>query len=150
MTYLFSYGSNNPAQLEERLGHDVEMFAAYLPGYCRVFRGFSRRWGGGTASLEPCERTTYGYVAVVSARDLTTLDRYEGVGAGIYRREIVHVRAQDVRDAAGLLRAVAYVHTSNVFSAPTRAYLDAVARTIGTFWHNPDGSPVTPANISVR
>ena len=64
---LFSYGSNSPKQLAERLGHPVEGRAAYAEGWMRVFRGYSERWQGAVASLLPSRgQKTYGYVAEVS------------------------------------------------------------------------------------
>jgi len=148
--WLFSYGSNNPAQLAERLerpAHTLDPHAAVLTGYERVFRGMSRRWGGGTASLvhKPGARV-HGYVAKVYARDLHVLDRFEGVGLGIYERRMVRVWTR--RDE--FLDAVVYVHTSDEFNWPSPAYLVAVAHTIASFWRNEDGSPVTPADIPVR
>jgi gamma-glutamylcyclotransferase (GGCT)/AIG2-like uncharacterized protein YtfP len=125
---LFSYGSNHPAQLSERLARSVTGHAAVLPGYCRVFRGYSERWQGGVASLEkgPCD--TFGYVAVVDERDLAALDRREGVPFA-YRRKRVMVRV------GGAARsAVAYVATSKDYNRPSRAYLEAVAKTVGRFW----------------
>jgi hypothetical protein len=49
--YLFSYGSNHPDQLADRLERVVRGYGASLHGYRRVFRGHSQLWGGGVASL---------------------------------------------------------------------------------------------------
>jgi hypothetical protein len=145
MPLLFSYGSNNPKQLADRLGHSFNSEAAYLPGYQRVFRGFSQRWGGGTASMQKASGgAVFGYVAQVSAADLAQLDRFEGVGLGIYRRSKVKPIVDGSR-----VDAIAYIHTSREFNRPTDAYLDAVAKTIGSFWRGEHGA-VGRSDIIVR
>ncbi len=147
MPYLFSYGSNNPDRLRERLGHDFDLQGAALSGHHRVFRGMSRTWGGGVASVAPKKGSTvYGYIAQVSSADMDLMDRYEGVAGGVYRRKGISVVTRGgVRTAA-----VVYVATSTAFGEPTDAYLDAVAKTIGAFWKNADGSKVTRDDITVR
>ena len=71
MTYLFNYGSNNLEQLSDRLGYKIDGEAAYLPKHGRVFRGWSRNWGGGVASItKDANRTVYGYIAEVTSLGL--------------------------------------------------------------------------------
>lgn len=151
---LFCYGSNHPAQLAQRLGRPVQGEAAYLPGWGRTFRGHSARWGGAVANVEPdLARTVYGYVTPVSEADLGTLDLAEGVGLGLYRRVRLGVDVRDGRGRDTPREAVAYVRAArparDPLGAPTVAYLEAVARTIGEFWRNADGSAVTPADLVV-
>jgi len=143
---LFSYGSNHPKQLAERLGHPIVGRGAYIEGWQRVFRGWSDRWDGGVASLEKKGGTTavtYGYVADVSPADLDRLDRFEGVGNGKYKRMGVTVRVPEDY-ATHTLPAVVYVSTSRTFNAPSPLYLKAVAKTVGTFWRGakPEDFPI--------
>jgi gamma-glutamylcyclotransferase (GGCT)/AIG2-like uncharacterized protein YtfP len=146
MANLFCYGSNNPTQLAERIGEDFQVMPAHLEGYQRVFRGFSRNWGGGTASIKKVRGgTVFGYVAIVSRDALARLDQFEGVPQGIYKRQKLTVEGPD-----GPVEAVAYVHTSTEFNKPSAAYLAAVARTVSGFWSNADGSAVTVADIPIR
>ena len=144
--WLFSFGSNNPTQLSDRLSHSVDGRPAFLEGYRRVFRGWSRNWQGGTASLKKSPGDiVFGFVAKVTAADLATLDRFEGVRAGKYKRKKFTVwDAEDERER----QAIAYVSLSRTFNAPTRAYLRAVADTIGSFWQG-DGGKVTWRDIRV-
>lgn len=145
-TWLFCYGSNDPDQLASRIFRkDFEVAPAYVNGYERVFRGFSRRWQGGTASLQqkPGART-FGYVASVTARDLAMLDQYEGVHHGIYRRDVIEVETPSAKRDAQV-----YVHTSVEFAEPSKEYLRAVAKTIGGFWLG-KGGKVLPSDIPVR
>jgi cation transport regulator ChaC len=145
-TYLFSYGSNSPRQLAERLGHSVKGVGAYAPGMVRAFRGQSRTWGGGVATLI-CETggKAFGYIAEVTEADLAILDRYEGAPRN-YKQTKVDVVTEDGRK----VKAMAYLATSTVKTPPSRAYLEAVAETINTFWSNSDGSVVTWHDITAR
>lgn len=145
-TWLFSYGSNSPEQLEERLGHPVAGVGASVSGFRRVFRGWSQRWGGGVASLEDARgATTYGWAAQVSESDLVTLDRHEGVATGNYRRAKVRIELADGRG----VDAVAYVSTSSEHNRPSTRYLEACARTVGSFWSE-DDRPVTAGDFPIR
>ena len=146
-SFLFSYGSNNPKQLSERLEYSVRgAQGAYADGWQRVFRGYSRNWGGGVASLlRKSGSTTYGYVAPVTAEDLDILDRYEGVRSGNYKRQQITVTTADGEE----IRAVAYISRSREFNEPTKAYLRATAKTIGQFWSG-SGGPVKVSDIPIR
>lgn len=147
-TYLFSYGSNNLEQLEERLGHPVTGNSAYVEGMGRAFRGNSRRWGGGVATLIPLRSaTTYGYVAEVSEDDLDTLDQYEGVPTN-YRREQVQVMMEKSGDFVPVLATV-YLSNSTVKTPPSRAYLQAIAQLLNDFWRE-DGRKITVSDITIR
>jgi gamma-glutamylcyclotransferase (GGCT)/AIG2-like uncharacterized protein YtfP len=170
MPWLFSYGSNHPEQLSERLGRrDLELQQARLVDYWRVFRGYSARWQGGVASVEPSPGfSVYGFIAHVTAADLATLDRYEGVPRS-YRRLTVQVEVpgsysrgthgealsayrRGARGAVpgGTVQAVVYVSQSREFNPPSREYLEAVARTISVFWRSSTGAPVRWSDIPVR
>lgn len=146
MPYLFCYGSNDPQQLGERLNRrSIEGVGAWVEGYGRVFRGYSQRWGGGVASIEKDpRRNVYGWVAKVSASELTTLDRFEGVASGNYKRVNIKVETLD----GDTLSAIAYVSTSRDFNRPSQAYLNAVLKTISTFWSD-DGKPIKIGDIPI-
>ena len=140
-SYLFCYGSNNLDQLRERLagsrGTPLVAMAAVAPGYKRVFRGYSQNWGGGTASLVKSEsRPAHGFVVQITQDQFAILDKYEGVGrAGGYKRMEVMLETYGKEgQRLGPTLATAYVHTSTDFSKPSRKYLEAVAKTIGTCW----------------
>lgn len=146
VVWLFSYGSNDSDQLSDRIErHDFETKPAVAPDVERVFRGFSQRWRGGTASLEPRrDGRVFGYVSRLREGDLKKLDRFEGVGLGIYQRWPLEVILENGRR----LGAEAYVHASTEFNPPSAEYLSAVARTIGRFWRGARG-PVTPSDIPI-
>ena len=143
---LFSYGSNSPKQLAERLGHPVEGRAAYAEGWMRVFRGYSERWQGAVASLLPSRgQKTYGYVAEVSPHDLSILDGYAG---SRYTRTNLVVTRMDGRKQ----KAVAYLRDPRepFRHRPSRRYLEAVVATISSFWTGKDGKTVTVDDIPIR
>ena len=136
---LFSYGSNGPAQLADRLGRVPPTFPAYADGVRRVFRGYSRGWGGAVASLiNRKEATTYGSVAKVHAADLDVLDSYEGVHSGNYRRGTLDVMV-DFGDGFESAKAVVYVSTSKQRGKPTQKYLRAIVDNVGSFWAGSGG-----------
>lgn len=143
--YLFSYGSNHPAQLAKRLGHPILTLPAYAPGWQRVFRGMSRTWGGGVASLvKKRGATTYGLALRVRPADLETLDWYEGVPFAYQRRQIELVVGDERK------KALAYIARSKERNAPTRAYLASVAKTLSAHWAGAAGGPVRPEEIPIR
>mgnify|MGYP000104583651 CR=1 FL=1 len=150
-TWLFCYGSNNPQRLGERLGRPIEGVAAYLPGYERVFRGFSKSWGCGVASLEPTDvpqQAVYGYATHISVVELERLDLFEGVGLRAYQRKSFRILLKDGGEK--YITAYAYVSTSGEFNAPSRSYLDAIVNTIAPFWREADGRKVTIRGIPIR
>lgn len=145
MNYLFSYGSNHPAQLAERLGHPVVTLPAVLQGYERVFRGHSRFWNGaGVASVEKKRGGhVYGLVCIVTKDDIAKMDRFEGVPFA-YTRKKVTVTVNGEK-----MPAHVYVAKSREFNPPARDYLKAIARTINTHWRGDDGR-VQPEDIPIR
>jgi hypothetical protein len=146
--WLFSYGSNSGEQLSERLGRRVKPRASYVVGYRRVFRGKSQRWGGGVASLKKnAAGTTYGALTEVRAGDLEKLDVFEGVASGKYRRIDVWAYVKEGGEWKPVV-ATAYVSTSDTYGQPTRAYLEAVAKTVGEFWSGDE--PITWRSFPLR
>jgi len=143
MPYLFSFGSNHVDQLGDRIGREVVGEAAYLPDYQRVFRGWSRNWQGGVASMDPEDGSTvYGYIEEVTNRELRGLDRYEGRD---YDRTPIVVFTEDGEE----VDAIAYISSRDDFNEPTREYLEAIARTIRPFWQGARGRRVTWKDIKV-
>ena len=140
MPLLFCFGSNNPRQLTQRVGPPKGIYAAFAPYHKRVFRGWSRNWQGGVATLVPStSRPAYGYAAELSMAQIKDMDEYEGVSSGLYTRRLINVVVDIVvydQDApqGEERQAYAYLKESTEFNAPSLDYLKAVAATIGTFW----------------
>lgn len=132
-------------QLGERLGRRVVPSPGLLRGYQRVFRGRSRKWNGGVASLErKAGAITYGAIVALLEEDLVVLDRFEGVATGNYRREELLV---EPASGPGVL-AMTYISNSLIYNEPTRAYLEQVARTVGQVWTS--DPPVTWRSFPLR
>ena len=151
MPLLFSYGSNSPAQLSERLERKIKGSAAYLPAHGRYFRGWSRRWKGGVATVLPNEDlTVYGYVANVTPDELHILDRREGVlmRRPSYKRIRKRVYVRKGRDYVPKYAQI-YVSLSTEHYPPSTAYHEAVAETISAFWQGKEGR-VTKKDVPVR
>ena len=133
---LFCYGSNNSEQLSIRIGVPVmPLDPGYVQDYQRVFRGHSKNWGGGTATIIKAPgKTVYGGIATIPEYGLDILDRFEGVAAGKYLRSKVTV--MDDNDKP--VECFVYLSTSKEFGKPTKDYLQAVAKTVGSCWGEED------------
>ena len=105
---------------------------ARLLDHQRVFRGVSKRWGGGTASvLYSKNSVVHGFVAFLSTKQLEILDRREGV----FRSPPKYMRTKkEIEMRRECISSFLYVATSPVFFPPTEEYLQNVAETISIFW----------------
>ena len=113
----FAYGSNlDPAQMEHRCPGAEPAGIAVLDGW--GFR-IGRR---GFATIVPAEdAATWGGLWTVTAAHLASLDRFEGVASGNYRRETFTVRREGAE-----VDAVVYVEDFVGPGAPTSAYLGRI------------------------
>jgi len=77
---VFGYGSNNVNQLCERVKADnIPSMQALLPHHERVFQGFSNRWKGAVASVQPKQNSVCrGTLAFLTESEIRKLDPYEG------------------------------------------------------------------------
>lgn len=90
---VFAYGSLiDPARLDEVLGHKHlgERLAARLEGYRRAV---SPSYPYPFAVAAPGQAVEGVLITELSTDDLTLLDRYEDVDAGVYQRAPVEVEA---------------------------------------------------------
>jgi gamma-glutamylcyclotransferase (GGCT)/AIG2-like uncharacterized protein YtfP len=99
---VFCFGSNlDRAQMARRCPRAREEASAVLPGYRLTFGGYSDRWKGGVATIEPAPGAwVHGLLYRLPVAELADLDRYEGCPF-LYER--VHTR---MRDATGHRRRV--------------------------------------------
>ena len=77
--YYFAYASNlNKKQMRERAPDSKPMYVVTLPNYKLIFAGWSRKWRGGTATIELSRGDkVLGALYEVSERDMKRLDTYE-------------------------------------------------------------------------
>jgi gamma-glutamylcyclotransferase (GGCT)/AIG2-like uncharacterized protein YtfP len=87
----FAYGSNlDPEQMDWRCPDAIALGAARLNDWAW------RIGGRGYATVSPSPgHHVWGAIWNVSDSDLASLDRYEGVAGGLYRREITTVMAHN-------------------------------------------------------
>ena len=124
--WYFAYGSNvNPEQMKERIGEFKEAVKATLIGFKLVFRGYSPRWNGAPADIEPSrESVVYGVLYRISEDQLKELDSYEGF-PNFYKHEMVEV----LTEAGRKIQAVTYVRTrKEPCSKPSKRYVETIIR----------------------
>lgn len=146
-SYIFCYGSNSLEQLKERvLNSNLEAKKAYLPGYIRIFAGYSKKWGGGVASLKKVNdnNVTKGSIVFLNENELSKLDKYEGalkdatpygrVNNIYYRKEMI------VKDENhNSIECVAYIKNNEQWvKPPSDSYLEAIKKNLSQFWSELD------------
>ena len=84
--YYFAYASNlSRKQMLERCPNNKPKFVATLPNHKLIFSGWSRKWHGGTASIQPTTgEKVIGAVYEVTEGCLANLEKHEGLK---YRRK---------------------------------------------------------------
>jgi hypothetical protein len=130
MPYVFSYGSNNKAQLEERLNTKIKkLIPAYIENYTRIFCFYSSKWKGSVASLHYKKNAiTLGSLVTLTERELQRLDTYETN----YKRKLMKVYDNNFNE----FTAFVYICKDTKFvSYPSKAYLDAIYKNIKEAWN---------------
>ncbi len=114
MSLYFAYGSNMDLhQMRVRCPSAVSVQTARLPGHRFIVNSL----GVGSVVPDPAS-SVYGMTWTLTADDERSLDRYEGVERGLYRKTSVEVRTADGNKTVAMM----YVATD-----PTRGK----ARTAG-------------------
>lgn len=122
--YYFAYGSNlSRRQMLERCPDALPRGTATLPNHRLIFAGWSRKWGGGVASIRPHRGDkVLGAIYEISDRCLRILDRYEDC-PGTYERLNVTV----FTDLGDPFAAVTYILAKqSEESRPSRDYLATI------------------------
>jgi gamma-glutamylcyclotransferase len=122
--YYFAYASNlNKKQMKERCPAARPVSMVTLHHYRLAFSGWSRKWRGGMATIQPFrgEKVT-GAIYELSEGDMKRLDKYEDCPASYSR---INVGVND--DFGGLIEAVSYIRTGRADEAsPSREYLAVI------------------------
>jgi gamma-glutamylcyclotransferase len=122
--YYFAYASNlNKKQMKERCPNAKPVSVATLSHYRLVFVGWSRKWHGGYANIQPFRgEKVIGVVYEVSEEDMKKLDKYEDC-PGTYNR--INVILND--DFGRRIDAVAYIRAGRAEAAlPSKEYLAVI------------------------
>jgi len=124
MALYAAYGSNlDSAQMLRRAPHSPLRGTGWLVGWRLTFGGEQKGWEGALATVveDPDDHV---YVALydVTDADEATLDDWEGLGIGIYRKIRVRVHTLDGEDLAWV-----YVLDDYEGGLPSARYLGALA-----------------------
>lgn len=121
MQPYFAYGLNvDPEHMARRCPGSVLVGPARLPGH----RFIVTRAGYGSVVRDPAAGV-YGVVWRLGESNERSLDEYEGVREGLYRKERLRVYAGD---GARPVEALIYVARDGRPGAPRPGYLEAVVR----------------------
>jgi len=124
----------------------LEAKKAYLPGYIRIFAGFSKKWNGGVASLKKVNENylTKGSIVFLNNIELNKLDKFEGACKdatpygrvnNIYHRKNLIVKDENHQD----IQCIAYIRNHDEWEKPpSEAYLEAIKNNLSPFWSELD------------
>jgi gamma-glutamylcyclotransferase (GGCT)/AIG2-like uncharacterized protein YtfP len=130
MRPYFAYGSNmSGAQMALRCPDSHPVGTAWLNNYRFLINE------RGVASIAICEgRVVHGLVWDISESDERSLDRYEGVAKGFYRKTDLPVVLQGCRS----LDALVYIAASDTEGRPRTGYMEKIISAAGTLGFPPD------------
>lgn len=122
--YYFAYGSNlSKKQIGERCPMARPVSAVTLHHYRLVFSGWSRKWRGGVATIQPFRgEKVAGAIYELSEEDMKRLDSYQDCPAK-YSRIKVGVN----NDFGELIEVVTYIRAQRAEEArPSQEYLAVI------------------------
>ncbi|MEK6689927.1 MAG: gamma-glutamylcyclotransferase family protein [Nitrospinota bacterium] len=116
--YYFAYGSNmDNRQIRERCPDAVSVSMATLRGYRFIINTH------GVATVVPdTSGVVYGILWNISKRDEESLDVYEGVRWGTYRKDYVDIEAQDGKLSSVLI----YIAGDSDIGSPWDGYMERI------------------------
>ena len=149
MPFIFSYGSNGEEQMSSRLGRKARQTPAYLENHKRVYRGQSRTWNSGVASLKKkVGSAVYGSLTKISGKELRILDRYEGAEFAYTRKQVYVRSAVSTKPSKGIFAWV-YISCSNQHNKPSLKYLKAMTSHLNQFWRHSSGRKLKPSDFDI-
>ena len=110
MALYAAYGSNmDPAQMAERCPHSPRRGSGWLEGWRLAFGGEDIGWEGAMATVvEEAGQRVFVVLYELSAADEASLDQWDGVSLGYYRKTKVRVATPDGEVLAWLYVLNAY------------------------------------------
>ena len=116
MTLMFAYGSNlNLAEMAKRCPDAVPLGHIRLDGWKLVFRGVAD-------VIREDGAVCYGGVWRITPECERTLDVYEGVGSGVYRKEYIPSKPTPL----GETEILVYTMTSTGIMPPSKCYYEVI------------------------
>ena len=124
MALYAAYGSNmDPAQMAERCPHSPRRASGWLEGWRLAFGGEDIGWAGAMATVvEDADERVFVVLYELSAADEASLDQWDGVSLGYYRKAKVRVTTVD-----GEVLAWLYVLNAYEGGLPAARYLGIMA-----------------------
>jgi gamma-glutamylcyclotransferase len=122
--YYFAYATNlDKKQMKERCPMARPVSMVTLHHYRLVFRGWSRRWRGGLATIQPFRgEKVPGAIYELSEEDMKRLDKHEDCPASCSR-----IRVGVNNDFGELIEAETYVGVGRAEEAkPSKEYLAVI------------------------
>lgn len=114
----FAYGSNmDLVQMGNRCKAAATIGTALLPSHRFIINSN----GGATVIPDPACRVQ-GLLWRLTKADVRSLDRYEGVRRGVYRKDIVEV----VRSDGKKVKALIYIATDSTPGTPRQGYMERI------------------------
>jgi gamma-glutamylcyclotransferase (GGCT)/AIG2-like uncharacterized protein YtfP len=118
MILYFAYGSNmDLVQMADRCPNSATIGTAELPCYRFIINSY----GGATVVPDPVS-AVHGLLWNITEEDERSLDRYEGVKRGVYRKDYVEVRLPDGQKT----RALIYIGTNTQPGTARNGYMEKV------------------------
>lgn len=129
MPWIFSYADLGPANITSVLpSAPFVALPATLENHRILFKGKSRKWGGGLATAERKKgAVTYGSVYLVPESEVKLIDRYYKV----YEKVAMKVSVAATGDQ---FKAYTYVLKKGDETAPSDEYCKALAKHLKFFW----------------
>jgi len=124
--WYFAYGSNlSKERLRRRIGEWMEEHNATLKGFRLTFAKSYSGHTSGKADIKPDPSgEVKGVIYSVTESQLSKLDKYEGVGIGVYRRKRVNVESE-----GKLVSATTYVMVREICPLkPSNEYLEHILK----------------------
>ena len=124
MAIYAAYGSNmDPAQMAERCPHSPLRGSGWLEGWRLAFGGEELGWAGALATVfEESGQRVFVVLYDLSDSDEESLDQWDGVSLGFYRKAKVRVETMD-----GDVLAWLYVLNAYEGGLPAARYLGIMA-----------------------
>ncbi|HEY2688600.1 MAG TPA: gamma-glutamylcyclotransferase [Streptosporangiaceae bacterium] len=124
MAIYAAYGSNmDPAQMAERCPHSPRRGSGWLEGWRLAFGGEELGWEGALATVfEESGQRVFVVLYDLSDSDEESLDQWDGVSLGFYRKAKVRVETRD-----GDVLAWLYVLNAYEGGLPAARYLGIMA-----------------------
>jgi gamma-glutamylcyclotransferase len=122
--YYFAYASNlNKKQMTEHCPAARPVSIVILHHYKLAFSGWSRKWRGGVATIQPFRgERVLGAIYEITEEDLKRLDKYEDCPASYSR---INIGVND--DFGRLIEAVTYIRAKRADeAAPSKEYLAVI------------------------